>query len=105
LTFDTNKLTSITIPDGVTNIEWSAFNGNQLTSITIPNSVTSIEKNAFRGNPLTSITIGANVSIEPDTYSSYDRKEYKEFISFYNNNGKKAGVYTYRRNNWNYSPQ
>ena len=41
-------LTSITIPNSVTNIGWGAFNAcTELTSITIPNGVTSIDRIAF----------------------------------------------------------
>ena len=43
-----NSLTSIIIPDGVTNIGDSTFSGfNNLTSVSIPDSVTSIGKRAF----------------------------------------------------------
>ena len=45
---DCSKLTSITIPDGVTRIDSSVFeNCSGLTSVTIPNSVTSIGYSAF----------------------------------------------------------
>ena len=88
-----SELTSITIPNSVTNIGASAFNGSGLTTITIPTSVTSIGNSAF-GNcsslmsvvwnaencteagssrsrifgscsKLTTITIGDNVKIIP----------------------------------------
>ena len=51
------------IPDGVTEIECSAFRGcTGLTSVTIPNSVTEIGKNAFEGCAgLTNITIPDSV--------------------------------------------
>ena len=42
-------LTSVTIPNSVTNIRSSAFSGCGLTSVTIPNSVTSIGYSAFEG--------------------------------------------------------
>lgn len=43
-----SRLTSITIPDGVTSIENAAFrNCTELTSITIPDNLTSIGYNAF----------------------------------------------------------
>ena len=57
-------LTSITIPNSVTNIGMYAFQGcTDLTTITIPNSVTSIEGFAFHGcTGLTSITIPNSVT-------------------------------------------
>jgi hypothetical protein len=62
--FDCTGLTSITIPNSVTSIGFSAFNNcTGLTSITISNSVTSIGETAFeycRG--LTSITIPDSVT-------------------------------------------
>ena len=52
-------LTSVTIPDGVINIDWETFKDcTSLTSVTIPNSVTSIGYNAFYGcSKLTSVTL------------------------------------------------
>jgi len=83
------KLTSVTIPEGVTSIGETAFAGNKLTSITIPNSVTFIDKRAFEKSKLASITIGENVSIEPWAFDG-------SFINDYNNAGKKAGTYVLR---------
>ena len=58
------SLTSVTIGNSVTSIGSSAFKGcTSLTSITIPNSVTSIGKDAFQGcTSLTSVTIGNSVT-------------------------------------------
>ena len=58
------SLTSITIPNSVTDIEKSAFSGcGSLTSVTIGNSVTSIGENAFYTcRSLTSITIPNSVT-------------------------------------------
>jgi hypothetical protein len=80
------KLTSVTIPEGVTSIGETAFANNRLTSVTIPNSVTSIGKKAFERNKLTSITIGADVSIDSWAFDG-------SFIADYNRGGKKAGTY------------
>jgi len=92
------QLTSVVVPNSVTSIERGAFSGNRLTSVTIPNSVTSIGSSAFRDNQLTSITIGANVQL--DRNSSFS----DAFDRFYNDNGKKAGTYTYNESNksWSY---
>ena len=58
-----SKLTSVTIPNSVTSIEYAAFAGcTGLTSITIPNSVTTIGDYAFSDcSGLTSVTIGSSV--------------------------------------------
>lgn len=57
-------LTSVIIPNSVTNIGLSAFSGcSDLTSITIPNSVISIEPYAFTDcHALTSVTIPNSVT-------------------------------------------
>lgn len=53
----------ITIPNGITSIDWYAFEDRiSLTSVTIPNSVSSIGEKAFSGcTSLTSVTIGNGV--------------------------------------------
>ena len=56
-------LTSVTIPNGVTDIGEYAFYNSGLTSVTIPNSVTSMGSYAFMScKGLTSATIGNGVT-------------------------------------------
>ena len=64
LCYDMNKLTSIEIPNSVTEIGECAFCGcSALTSITIGNSVTEIGVSAFAScSSLSSITIGNSVT-------------------------------------------
>lgn len=63
-TFENNtKITSVSIPDSITNIGHSTFHGcSSLASITIPDSITNIGYSAFENcSNLVSITIGKNV--------------------------------------------
>jgi len=59
-----NALSSVTLPNGVTTIEDDAFSwSSALSSISIPSSVTSIESNAFCScSALSSITIPSSVT-------------------------------------------
>lgn len=61
--FKNSEITSVEIPDGVTEIGNSAFYGCvKLESVIIPDSVTSIGSSAFAySNGLTSVVIGKNV--------------------------------------------
>ncbi|HHT24906.1 MAG TPA: leucine-rich repeat protein [Clostridiaceae bacterium] len=59
--FSSNQLTSVTIPNSVTRIAGCTFSSNRLTSVTIPNSVTQIAYYAFGDNQLTSVTIPDSV--------------------------------------------
>jgi hypothetical protein len=104
--FDGNQLTSVTIPDSVTTIEEQAFYRNQLTSVTIPDSVTTIGGDAFAENQLTSITIGKDVDIGDITHAGsvwfHSGAFNGEFTRYYNDNGKKAGTYTFANGEWTF---
>ena len=67
--------TSITIPNGVTEIPYDAFRGcSSLTSITIPDSVTSIGTDAFNGCILTKITGPSDVvSVVTNQYKTVEQ--------------------------------
>ena len=56
---DCSRLTSLTLPAGITSIGYAAFNGCRgLTSLTLPAGITSIGEYAFRGcSGLTSIYV------------------------------------------------
>ncbi|MCL2374143.1 MAG: leucine-rich repeat domain-containing protein [Treponema sp.] len=85
--FLNNELTSVTIPNSVSEIYASAFRGNQLASVTIPNSVTVIGYSAFLDNPLTSVTFeGDNISFP------YDNAFPGNLVAAYMAQG--AGTYT-----------
>ena len=60
--YECYQLTSVIIPDSVTEIcDW-AFNDSNLTEITIPNSVKTIGQEAFSHTKLTSVILPSNLS-------------------------------------------
>jgi serine/threonine protein kinase len=79
-------LVEVKIPGGVTTIGKEAFKKNKLSDIEIPASVTSIGDSAFANNKLTTITIGANVTLGGDVFDA-------GFDEFYTKNGSSAGTY------------
>jgi parallel beta-helix repeat protein len=63
-----SALGTISIPDGVAEIGFAAFQGTDLTSVTIPNSVTTLGQYVFQDCvSLTSITIGTKLTGIPNS--------------------------------------
>lgn len=60
--FYINKITDVTIPNSVIYIGNNAFYDNQLTSINIPKGVTTIGESAFAYNELTNVAIPDSVT-------------------------------------------
>jgi len=128
---------NISIPYGVVSIGANAFRANSgLVNIAIPNNVTYIGERAFYARMPTppnrnrsyridnysieSITIGANVVMAENSFRRYRRSYGRviggesitvggglRFPNTYNENGKRAGAYTWRgyRRGWAHSPQ
>ena len=48
-------ITSVVLPEGLENIEYTAFEGNNLKTVTIPSTVTEIHMYAFASNQLQSV--------------------------------------------------
>lgn len=71
LYIDGEKLTNLTIPNGITNIPEYAFEYVNLNRVTIPNSVTSIGENAFYGSSVTTVRIADSVtSVETNAFAN-----------------------------------
>ena len=78
--------TDISIPNGVTGIDWGAFAYCiNLESVTLPNSVTSIGNRAFYGcSSLTSITLPNSLkSIGYDVFLNCDKLIYNDYKNGY----------------------
>lgn len=74
---------NITLPNGLTEINYNAFNGCSLTSVTIPNNVTRIGTEAFQNCPLTTLSIGSKVNrIGSDAFNG--DSNYLQTITSYN---------------------
>jgi len=95
LAFMNSQLANITIPESIIWIGYRVFMNARLTSVIIPDSVTTIGTEAFAGNPITSISIGENVSMVVDSFDN-------NFDIFYNNNGRRAGTYTFSNGKWSF---
>jgi hypothetical protein len=105
-------LTSVRLPSSLTRIGDGTFRNNRLTNVTIPESVRHVGEIAFDGAQLTRVTIGANVSLSGASIISRETgsgafmyQQSQSLTEVYNNNGRRAGTYTYNGSNWSYSRQ
>ena len=67
------RLTSVTLPDGITSLGNRCFHGTHLTSINLPNSITSFGDECFSGCQFTSIDIPVSVTSLGNGCFSYCR--------------------------------
>jgi hypothetical protein len=80
-----------------------AFENANIESLTIKNSLIKIGGSAFRNVNIKKIIIASNVDLEGSGLGYNSR-----FSDYYNNNGKKAGIYSYAQSSsgrwiWTYS--
>jgi hypothetical protein len=69
-------------------IGYGAFENADIETLVIKNNSLKIGKNAFRGARITKIIIASNVDLLESGLES-------RFLRYYNNNGKKAGIYSF----------
>jgi hypothetical protein len=91
--FENRRLTDVDLPNGIQTIGSRAFANNRLTVINIPHTVTTIEAGAFVNNRPEMVSIGEDVKLGRNAIG-------RDFETFYNRNGKKAGIYIFERNRW-----
>jgi|GEM_PF-3018186 len=60
--FQSNDITSVSIPSTVTSIGDYAFDNNDITTLTIPSSVETVGNGAFSGNPIASLTLNEGLT-------------------------------------------
>jgi len=83
----------------VTKIGNRSFYKNNLVSIDIPDTITEISREAFSNIPTDELTItmrASNVTMDGGQYASFNNG----FVAYYNENGKRAGVYTLKDEKW-----
>jgi len=94
------SINSIIIGNSVTSIGDMAFYNRGIKNIVISESVRYVGNDAFRiGIDNVIIVIGSNVRLRLSS-SEESNWRYKDFIRFYDRNGKRAGTYIYNTRFW-----
>ena len=70
-----NKITSVNIGDTVNNIKDRAFQGTALTSLTIPETLTQIGTDSFRTNTQKEIIISAESNMEEWSWDAFNDQD------------------------------
>ena len=52
-----NDISSLTLPEGLTNLDWLDLRNNQLTSLTLPNGLTNLREIHLEANQLTNLVL------------------------------------------------
>ena len=115
--FAKNLLINLVLPQNKESLDGYVFYDNKLTSIVLPNNIKFIGQGTFSGNQIVMIKIPGNVKLgdEENGWYSFTTVGYDEvnnrfyhiesnpFDKFYIQNGRRAGVYSFNNNRWNYS--
>ena len=84
---------------------WTGDGGKGISlAILAPKATGLAENQNYLHGTLTKVTIGENVAIALREVGP-DLRTIDGFSSFYHRNKKKAGIYTYERGRWRYSPR
>lgn len=86
--FSFDSLTSVIIPDTITDIGSFAFSNNNLTSLTIPDSVIYIMNKAFGNNNLQYVLINEGSKLRSIISEAFSISGYAHSLTIYNNSGK-----------------
>lgn len=100
--FNSNEIEHVTFKEGIEVIRSGAFGNNNITSLDLPDSLEEVGYGAFGygGNFITEISLGSDVEImNGPSFGWYG----EAFRTYYNNNDKLGGTYTYTDGLWTYT--
>jgi len=94
--FGGNQITSFTLSSNMRMLQHEVFQNNQIEHIVIPPTITTLWGRPFINNPVRTITLGSNINIGSNDFLPHN------FTAYYNQNDKRAGVYTLSDNSWQF---